>query len=86
MLRQRIKVMISNIVDGVSEDFCFDNVCWGIKGVDAISWLYSFVHGPSRATFGDKLPHIPLVGAYAGSSAPTESSRLTKKGGCAQKG
>ena len=28
----------------------------------------------------------PLVGAYAGSSAPTESSRLKKKWGCAQKG
>ena len=64
MLRQRVKVMISNIVeDEVSEDFCFDNVCGGIKGVDAIYWLYSLVHGPSRPTFDDKLPRIPLVGA-----------------------
>ena len=64
MPRQPVKVIImSNIVDGVSEDFCFDSFCRGIKGLDAVSWLYSLVHGPSRPTFDDKPPHIPLVGA-----------------------
>ena len=39
MLRQRVKVIMSNIMDEVSEDFCSDNFCGGIKGLNAISWL-----------------------------------------------